>query len=66
MKKYRNVWVVYVHYKPLFSTIPEPTGWEKFDGKKDADAYYKSATDRPDVDNVEAPRLYRYYPLGTI
>ena len=63
MKNYKNVWVVYVCYKSLFSDIPAPTSWEKFDDKKDADKYYESIKAQASVDNVEEPRLFKYYTL---
>ena len=63
MKHYKNVWVVYAHYKSFFSVIPESTSWEKFDDKKDADKYYESIKAQASVDNVEEPRLFKYYTL---
>jgi hypothetical protein len=64
MKKFKSVWVVYIHYKSLFSVFPEMTGWEKFDNKHDADKFYKNTGNKPDVNYVEAPRLYKYYALA--
>ena len=63
MKNYKNVWVVYVHYKSFFSVIPEETSWEQFDGKKDANKYYESIKTEPGIDNVEEPRLFKYYRI---
>ena len=63
MKNYKDVWVVYVHYKSFSSVLPEQTSWEKFDDKKDADKYFESIKTKPGVDNVETPRLFKYYTL---